>query len=843
MNDLGSRTFYSREWRIDPPRSRLFVAEREFKLEPRAMAVLVYLASRQGSVVAKRELLDEVWQGRAVSDDVLTVSIYGLRKILGDSAHDPRFIATVPRKGYRWIAPISDQPEMGRAPLAPPHKAPPNGAQEGGSATGSSDADSRRNGSRLRLQRNTRTWLGPRARLVMAVAAGVILVAFAVAGRLRVTERDLLVDGTVGAPDQIDSVGTMAASFQPERMVSLAVLPFTDLTPGADDVFFAEALNTELVDLLVSSGKLQVSGRTSAAAAQKNGWTIPEIGERLDVRYVLEGSVQRDEEELRVTVQLSDALDGFYVWSERYSRQLGDIFELQDEIADTVAKTLDLEIPADSTAATLRQIPTKMGAYEAYLKGRYHWHQGGKQHLLQAVRYFERAIELDPHYAAAYSGLADSFVLLPVFTRGSRRTYLEKARDAAEQALALDDRLAEAQTSRAEVRLWLDGDPAGAEEGLRRAIELNPHYGLAHHRLGNLLFWERGRLQEALGHLRWAERSDPLNLLYKKALGHVLVQSGAVDEARTKFLEAEASNAGSPGVVWGLARCSFAQGQFGEAVTTLERFLRLDRDGQQGYRRLAQFETLTASRHFLGDHQLELEDALAAQKVAPNNPWALQMEARARAALGEVDAVKAIVARVLEMPAITERQVRWWLRLVGELHWHGHPETAAWVASGVADWYRERDPTSTSDEARLLRFKALALWASGQSEAAVALYPEISPAVEDCDSCALDVPYLGEVGSLAALAGDRATAERFSSQLREIEISARGLFWQAAIAAGFGDRSRAVDLLRQSFASGFGDHAAVHSEVFFIGLYDYQPFRQLAESEWGGESEAAASSI
>ncbi|MEM7350227.1 MAG: winged helix-turn-helix domain-containing protein [Acidobacteriota bacterium] len=786
------------------------MADRDFRLEPQAMAVLVYLARRSGRVVSKRELFEQVWEGRAVSDDALTVSIYGLRKILGDSARDPRFIATVPRQGYRWIGPISDRPAATGAVADSPSGRVDLG---GGSRFGA---------PRLRAQASA-----------MAVA-GLIVASFAMAFNLdrcalgRVGTADPERVGTAATGTQARAVaGEASVGSQTKHPVSLAVLPFADLSRQADNAFLAEGLSAELVDLLVRTGAMQIAGRTSSLAAQKAGWTIPQIGRQLGVHYVLEGSVQRDEQQLRVTVQLSDAADGFHIWSERYAWELPNSLELQSEIALAIAESLDVELPSETLHRGSRRIDGGFEAYEAYLRGRYHWHQGGQRQLQQAAAYFERAIEIDPHYAAAYSGLADTYLLLPVFTRGSRRTYLERAQAAADRALALDPLLAESQASRAEVRLRLDHDVAGAEQGLRRALALNARYASAHHRLGNLLFSRQGRLQEALDHIRQAERLDPLNLIYKQALGHFLLQSGAAREARSKFLEAAAADATSPGPLWGLARCAFTQRRYGEAARILEKLRQLERDGGEGFFRLGQFETLTIARHLAGDHERELADALAAQRAAPGSPWAIQMEARARVASGEAVTVRAMVDRLLADPDLTGQRAHWWLRLVAELRVHGEQEAARWTAARLADRFAPQVELGGSEGDRLMRSVALAFWLSDQPEAAQVLVEAILRSLDAGDRDASDPVFLGEVGSLAARVGDRATAERLFRRLGDLERRGEALFWQAAIAAALGEGTRAVDLLEQALEHGFVDLAAIHSGPYFISLHDHRSFHQL----------------
>ncbi len=300
--------------------------------------------------------------------------------------------------------------------------------------------------------------------------------------------------------------GAIAASAAPEN--SIAVLPFTNLGGEADNEYFSDGLAEEILNALGQVDALRVAARSSAFSFRGKATDIAAIAGKLQVANVLEGSVRRAGQRIRVTIQLIDARTGFQVWSERYDRQMEDIFELQDDIARAITERLKV-----SLGAGVRRSTSNLEAYELYLKGRYYWAQR-PQGIGKAIEYFERAINKDPNYAHARAGLADCYVTLGSWENGTMPPIeaMAKAKEAAGKALELDERLAEAHTTLAYRTTHHDWDWARAEAQFQHAFELNPNYTVCHHWYSHYLT-AVGRTEESLKASKRCLELDPLDLV------------------------------------------------------------------------------------------------------------------------------------------------------------------------------------------------------------------------------------------------------------------------------------------------------------------------------------------
>ena len=300
--------------------------------------------------------------------------------------------------------------------------------------------------------------------------------------------------------------GAAAASAAPEN--SIAVLPFINLGGEADNEYFSDGLAEEILNALGQVETLKVAARSSAFSFKGKTTDIAAIAGTLQVANVLEGSVRRAGQRIRVTTQLVDARTGFQVWSERYDRQMEDIFELQDEIARAITRRLKVSLGAGA-----RQSTSNLEAYDLYLKGRHYWAQR-PQGIGKAIEYFERAIEKDPNYARARAGLADCYVTLGSWENGTMQPIkaMAKAKEAAGRALELDQRLAEAHTTLAYRTTHYDWDWACAEAQFQHAFELNPNYAVCHHWYSHYLT-AVGRTEESLKASKRCLELDPLDLV------------------------------------------------------------------------------------------------------------------------------------------------------------------------------------------------------------------------------------------------------------------------------------------------------------------------------------------
>jgi len=294
---------------------------------------------------------------------------------------------------------------------------------------------------------------------------------------------------------------------------AIAVLPFADMSPGGDQEYFADGMSEELINRLSKIEELRVVARTSAFAFKGKNADIREIGEQLDVGAVVEGSVRKAGDRLRITAQLVQVADGYHLWSETYERRLDDVFAIQDEVAWAIANALQtyLDIRQASKPST-----TDVRAYELYLMGRFFWNQRTEEGHRKAIQYFEQALELDSEYALSYSGLADAYMLLAM-NFGLLEEYLAKAGEAAKRAVALDDLLAEGHASLGFFR-YLTYDWASSEVEFRRSLAINPAYASAHQWYAQLLM-ATGRIDESLAETRRALQLDPLSGVINTAAG------------------------------------------------------------------------------------------------------------------------------------------------------------------------------------------------------------------------------------------------------------------------------------------------------------------------------------
>jgi TolB-like protein/Tfp pilus assembly protein PilF len=312
---------------------------------------------------------------------------------------------------------------------------------------------------------------------------------------------------------------------------SIAVLPFDNLSGDPQNAYFSEGVQDEILTRLAKIAELKVISRTSTQRFKSVPSDLRQIAQQLGVANILEGSVQKANDQVRVNVQLINALTDAHLWADTYDRKLNDIFAVETDIAKTIADTLQAKLTGPEKIAITTKPTENPEAHELYLKGRYFWNRRTGANLQKAADYFQQAIGKDSRYALAFSGLADCHVLLPAYAElGSNpRDELPKALEAARRAVELDDTLCEAHTSLARA-LASDLQLAAAGPEFKRAIELNPNYATAHQWFGEYL-QSQGHLEEALSELKRAEELDPLSLIINSVLGFALDTVGKGDEA------------------------------------------------------------------------------------------------------------------------------------------------------------------------------------------------------------------------------------------------------------------------------------------------------------------------
>jgi TolB-like protein/DNA-binding winged helix-turn-helix (wHTH) protein/Flp pilus assembly protein TadD len=462
------------------------------RLQEQPVRVLGMLVERPGELVGREEIQRKLWPADTFVDfdHGLNKAINKIRDALGDSAQSPRFVETVARRGYRFLAEVKVEDPT---PVPGPEVAAPPDLRERSNLSTSPALPNDRRPS------------------VMWVISGLLLFALIAS----------VVRWRIHSANRSDTV-----------IRSLAVLPFESLSNDASQDYFADGMTDELISDLGQISALRVISRTSVMGYKHARKPLPQIARELNVDAVVEGTVLHSGDRVRITAQLIEASVDRHLWSQSYEGELRNTLELQNKVASAIADQIRINLNPQEQAALKKAQVVDPEAYESYLKGRYFWNKRTAEGLKVARAYFDQAIEEDPKYAEAYSGLADTYALLGDWQYAvmTPKAALPKAKAAAIKALALDSSLGAAHNSLA---FCLDGfdwdfDSAGTE--FRRAIELNPGYATAHHWYAwhlSLL----GRNEEAIAEMRKAESLDPLSLIINADLAELLLIAHFYDES------------------------------------------------------------------------------------------------------------------------------------------------------------------------------------------------------------------------------------------------------------------------------------------------------------------------
>jgi TolB-like protein/DNA-binding winged helix-turn-helix (wHTH) protein/Tfp pilus assembly protein PilF len=447
----------------------------KIRLQAQPFQILVLLLERPGEVVTREELRTKLWHSDTFVDfDVgLNSAILRLRSALGDSAEKPKFVETLPRRGYRFISAVHNGgPET--APTLVAGDSVLVSAVEQTMPTREFTA-ARRPSSKLRIS-------------ITAFAVGLaLLLGFNV---LDVRNRLL---GRRGLP----------------AIHSIAVLPLENLSGDPAQEFLADGMTDALITDLAQISVLRVISRTSVMRYKGTKKSLPEISRELNVDAIVEGSVVRSGNRVRITGQLIHPATDRHLWAKNYESELSNVVTLQSDVAREIAAEIQAKLSPQEQVRLAKTRAVSPAAYEACLQGRFHLNRWSVQEANNALQYFQQALAIDPSYAQAYSGLSDCYRTL-AFVGGFKRESWEKAKAEATRALALDDSLAEAHRSLASVRLWHDWDLAESEREIQRALQLNPGEAETY-RVYGVMLTTRGRLNEAMAMLERAQELDPLS--------------------------------------------------------------------------------------------------------------------------------------------------------------------------------------------------------------------------------------------------------------------------------------------------------------------------------------------
>jgi len=512
------------EFEMDTAAGELRKSGQLVSLPPQPFKVLALLARRAGQPITREEIRAEIWGDQTVVDFErgLNFAINKIRSALGDSAESPTFIQTLPRRGYRFVCPVqaptTDEPKPEAADLKPQPEI-------------------------------------PRHRRLVSVTAVAVCVAASTGAVFYFRSTRGVADGGIR---------------------SIAVLPFETLSHTAADEYLSDGAADALITELGRIPALRVTSRTSSGLYRKPAKPAKEIAHELGVDALVEGAVLRSRDRVHAFVQLIDAATDRQIWSDSYDRSVGDILTLQGEVARSIAAAIRVRLTEQQRSTLSLSHPVNPEAYELYVRGRFNWNRVTADGSRQAIADFERALSYDPKFALAYAGLADAYAGLPVSTGTPAAEALVKAKQAAEQALAIDPNLVEAVNVLAEVAEyswnWQD-----TERLFQHVFEMNPSYAQAYHDYGFYLL-AMNRVNDAITSTRKACMLDPLSVYFAADLAFNPYQLGNTDEAIRQLQRILTMDPQFPATHIYLAMAYAGRGDFDNALAAAKRSVELDRE-------------------------------------------------------------------------------------------------------------------------------------------------------------------------------------------------------------------------------------------------------------------------
>lgn len=517
-------TYEFGDFRLDPHRRVLSsrIDGQPIPATGKVFDTLVYFVQHAGQLLDKETLLAAVWPKVVVEESNLTQTIHTLRRVLGERPGEHRFIVTVPGRGYRFVADVTQVADEDAAPtsVTPVHEPQ----------------------SRIAWPRK-QVW-----------AAGLIAVILVLVG----LSSYVLRKPDPVAPERAEAVAAVPA---------VAVLPFVDMSEKQDQAYFADGLSEEILNLLAQSASMRVIARTSSFSFKdRPELDVATIARKLEATHVLEGSVRKSGEHVRITAQLVDGTTSAHLWSRTYDRELTDIFSVQDDIAASVAAALNSTLKANDEPQ--RAETTSAQAFERYLHGRYFFNRGGESDVMRAKEYFEQALQGDPNYARAWAGLAGTYTAVVGSGQTDAQTTQLEWLKSIERGLTLGPQLAEAHVRAAQYYWWL-GDWATSEEHCKLAIALNPSDALVLS-VSALKAIAIGHRHEALSLQRRAVAVDPLSAEGHAHLGFYLASLGELEEAEKELRHARELSPALPRIDFEIARVLVMRQRFDEALSIVE---------------------------------------------------------------------------------------------------------------------------------------------------------------------------------------------------------------------------------------------------------------------------------
>ena len=577
------------EFNFDPAHRRLYRDGEPVAMYAKTFDLLGFLIANNGSVVSKEQILENVWRDQFVEESNLSVQVSALRKALGEKADAPRFLLTIPGKGYKFVA---DVHAASAAPaIDAPHAQAPLDRDPGGEATGDDPVPL--------PSSNSRTLIYSAATVALLLLIGVALYKF-------------LDDG-------------------PEaRIESLAVLPFTSQNPDASTEYLSDGLAESVIHALSGLPDLRVMSRSSSFNYKGMQVDAKQIGRELNVRAVLAGRITIQGDNVSVSTELVSTEDSSVMWGENFSRPMSDLEKLQTDIAAAISQKLKLRLSGVQEERVKKPQTDDPEAYRLYLLGRHHIHRLTDDGFRKSAEYFQQAIDRESDYAIAYAGLAESYNRLSGYNAVSPHDGFPKAREAALKALAIDPSLAEAHAALGSVRFFYDWDWGAAEREFRAANELDPNSAESHQMYGYFLA-AMGRPEEALTEMKRAHELDPLSIEKLTAIGEVYYANREYDLAIEQFQKSLEMDPNSGFANWAIGRALIEKRAYPKAIESLQKSIALSGDSPDELVELARANALAGMKGEALRIVEDLKRPTERRYVAPTSIGSIY------AALGEKD--------------------------------------------------------------------------------------------------------------------------------------------------------------------------------------------------------------
>jgi len=555
MSWLTKHLYEFGPFRLDA-KERLLLRDREIvPLTPKAFDVLLALVENSGHLLEKDKLMQRLWPDSFVEEGSLAQNVSLLRKALGES-DSQRFIETVPRRGYRFVAGVREL-EDDTYLIVREHSKTTIGVeakQEQGIPE--KFAETRQVGGQKALAASSRVSAILRQKPKQAILTASLALAVVVA---------LLYFLILSKPQQIAD----------RAIKSIAVLPFKSLGPGGSDEYLgigiAETLTTKLSSLKLLT--VRPTGAVLKYAASEKETVV--AGRELEVDTVLEGSIRRLSDRVRVTARLVSVRDGSLLWADKFDENFTDIFKVEDSISGKVAEALALKLSGEERKRLTKRYTDNTEAYQLYLKGRYFWNKRTEDGFNRGIAQFTQAVEKDSKYALAYAGLADSYIGLTFYNFATPNETMPKAKEAAMNALAIDNTLAEAHASLAHILMNYDWNWSDAEKEFKLSIELNPDYATARQWYAIHYLTAKGRLEEALKEMKRAQELEPTSLVMNTFMGATLYFAGRYDEAIERCRKTIEMDPNFAVAHWHLGLAYEQKGMFDDAIAEFQKAITL----------------------------------------------------------------------------------------------------------------------------------------------------------------------------------------------------------------------------------------------------------------------------